>query len=418
MSPLLAAPADLLADAVLSWLGALGAATAWLHFRPRGSGSLQQRRARFLLGALTALLAVRGFFWLRPDDLLLFRLTFLFATLVPLGMALFVEGLLRRHLPLGLKLLAAGGTVFFSLQNLAGGLRRGSPWILAFAIFEAFLLLALGWVVLRRDRASLSPAENRFIEGIWVALLLAVPLALTDFRHDLGWPPVRLGALGALVFAYALLRAGSQADRKRVLLREILGMVGRTAVLALALLMLLRSGLPGGAEVWPLAAVACGFVLLSALWQRRADARAEVRQGSFLAWWATVDLDRLDRFLAALDRCPVAESFAVVSGAGLAGYDRAALARRFAARPVLRRPDLEAGLRSGAAEERDRLAEEQVVDLLARHGMEHACLLRAEPLALLLLGHSPLGGSPALDLEIALVQKSAALLAEREAARA
>jgi uncharacterized protein (DUF1786 family) len=50
--------------------------------------------------------------------------------------------------------------------------------------------------------------------------------------------------------------------------------------------------------------------------------------------------------------------------------------------------------------------------------MEHACLVRARPLAILLLGHAPLGGSPATDLEIALLQKGAALLAEREAAHA
>jgi hypothetical protein len=410
--------ADLLTDSVLSWLGALGAATAWLHFRPRRSGSLQQRRARFLLGALTVLLAVRGLFWLRADDPLLFRITFVPATLVPLGMALFVEGLLRRHLPLGLKILAAGGTAVFFVLNLAGVLLWSSAWVLAFAGFEVLLLLALGWVVLRRDRRSLSPAENRFIEAIWVALLFAIPLALTDFRRDLGWPPVRLGALGVLLFAYALLRAGSRDDRKRVLLGEILGLAARTAILALALLAITQPSWPDAPAPLALIAVSCGFVLLAALWQRRADARTEIAQGSFLAWWATVDLRRFDRFLAALDRCPVADSFALVAGGDLAGYDGAALGLRLAESPVVRRPDLEASLRAGGSPEGHRLAEEQLVDLLARHGMQHACLLRAEPLALLLLGHAPLGGSPALDLEIALVQKGAALLAEREVAHA
>jgi hypothetical protein len=398
---------DVLGDAVLSWLGGLGALSAWLHLGRGESASLQQRRARFLLGALAALLLVRGFFWILPGARL-FQLTFVPATLVPLGMALFVEGLLRRHLPLGLKLLAAGGSVFFLVLNLAGVLRRGSPWVLAFAGFEVVLLAALGWIVLRRDRAGLSPAENRFIEGIWIALLLAIPLVLTDFRGGLGWPPARLGALGVLIFAHALLRPASRPGGKRALLREIAGLAGRAAVLAVALGAVLGA-LPGAEtdRLWHLAASSCGFVLLAALWQRLADVRAEVRQGSFLAWWAGADMSSLDHFLEALAECPVAGSHLLVSGEALAGYDERALADRLQSSPVASLPALRAGS-----------ADEQLLDLLAGKGMEHACLVRARPLAILLLGHAPLGGSPATDLEIALLQKGAALLAQREAAHA
>ncbi len=404
---------DVLGDAVLSWLGALGALAVWLHLRRRDSGSLQQRRARFLLGALAVLLAVRGFFWLLPADARLFALTFVPATLVPLGMALFVEGLLRRHLPLALKLLAAGGSGFFLVLTLAGVLRRGSPWVLAFAAFEVVLLAALGWVVLRRDRAGLSPAENRFIERIQVALLLAIPLVVTDFRAALGWPPARLGALGVLIFCAVLVRSGSRREGRGSLMREITGLAGRAAVLAVALAAVLGAGRE---RVWHLAAASCGFVLLAALWQRLADARAEARQGSFLAWWAAADVSSLGRLLEALESCPVAESCRLVAGDGLAGYDAPALADRLAARPVMSLPALQAALRGAADEHRP--ADEQLVDLLAQHGMEHACLVHSRPLSLLLLGHAPLGGSPATDLEIALVQKSAALLATREAAHA
>ncbi|MFP5286277.1 MAG: hypothetical protein ACLGI9_11110 [Thermoanaerobaculia bacterium] len=403
---------DALGDAVVSWLGGLGALSAWLHLGRGEIASLQQRRARLLLGALAALLLVRGFFWILPSARL-FQLTFVPATLVPLGMALFVEGLLRRHLPLGLKLLAAGGSAFFFALNLAGVMRRGSPWVLALAGFEVVLLAALGWVVLRRDRAGLSPAENRFIEGIWLALLLAIPLVLTDFRGALGWPPARLGALGALIFAHALLR---QAGR-RSLLREIAGLAGRALVLAVALGAVLGAG---DDRVWHLAAASCGFVLLAALWQRLADVRAEVRQGSFLAWWAGADMGSLGRFLEALGECPVAGSHLLVSGEALAGYDERALADRLRESPVASLPALQAALRTapGAETGERRAAEEQLLDLLVERGMEHACLVRARPLAILLLGHAPLGGSPATDLEIALLQKGAALLAEREAAHA
>ena len=403
---------DTVGDAVVSWLGAVGALAAWLHLRRRESGSLQQRRARFLLGVLAVLLGVRGFFWIFGDAWL-FRLTFLPATLVPLGMALFVEGLLRRHLPLALKLFAAGGSALFFLLSLAGVLRRGSPWVLGFAAFEVLLLAALGWVVLRRDRGGLSPAENRFIEGVWIALLLAIPLIATDFRSSLGWPPARLGALGVLLFAYTLVRPHSRQDGKRALLREIAGMAGRTVVLAAALAAVLGVSRD---RVWHLAAASCGFVLLAALWQRLADARAEVRQGSFLAWWAAADMSSLDRFLEALGDCPVAESCCFLPAAELQGYDEPVLASRLAGSPVVSLPALRAGSRRGADDQRS--ADEQLLDLLVERGMEHACLVRARPLALLLLGHAPLGGSPATDLEIALLQKEAVHLAAQEAAGA
>ena len=404
---------DVLGDAVLSWLGALGTLSVWFHLRRRDRGSLQQRRARFLLGALATLLFVRGFFWLHPAEPRLFVLTFLAAALVPLGMALFVEGLLRRHLPLGLKILAAGGSGLFLLLVLAGVLRRGSPWVLGFAGFEVALLAVLGAVVMRRDRTSLSPAENRFIEGIWIALLLALPLTLTDFRGALGWPPARLGALGALIFAYALVRPGSRREGRGALLREIAGLAGRALVLALAVAAVL--GADRG-RTWHLAACSGGFVLLAALWQRLADARAEIRRGSFLAWWAEADVSGLDRFLEALEECPVAESFQLATGDALEGYDEAALARCLEARPVASLTASRAALRGEPGEHRT--AYEQLVDLLARRGLEHACLVRSRPLTLLLLGPGSLGGSPATDLEIALLQKGAALVAAREASHA
>ena len=401
---------DVLGDAVVSWLGGLGALSLWWHLRRSESASLQQRRARLLLAALAALLLVRGFFWLLPPDPRLFKLTFVPATLVPLGAALFVEGLLRRHLPLALKVLATGGSALFLVLDLAGVLRRGSDWVLAFAAYEVVLLAALGWLVLRRDRAGLSPAENRFVERLWVALLFAIPLAATDFRHALGWPPARLGALGALIFAYALVRGGSRAERRGTLLREVLRLAARAAVLAAALAAVL--GFDAG-RAWHLAAAACGFVLLAALWQRLADVRAEVEQGSFLAWWGGADVSSLDRFVAALESCPVAESCLLVAGPALEGYDEPALAARLRAAPVASLTALQESPRADAGDHR--FAEEQLADLLARHGMEHACLVRARPLALLLVGHAPLGGSPATELEIALLQKSAAMLAAREA---
>src|SRR5262249_34348388 len=128
----------------------------------------------------------------------------------PIGMTVFVEGLLRRHVPQWMKLLATIGTVIGFVANVVRIPLRAAavPLVAGFVTLIVLLatLAALGLILIRRDRASLSRSANALVRACTVVAVLSIPLAVTDFRMDLGWPVVRLGTLGALLFCSTLLR--------------------------------------------------------------------------------------------------------------------------------------------------------------------------------------------------------------------
>ena len=125
---------------------------------------------RFLLalGIVAALLLVRVLDW--TTGLALFgRLSTLAAGLVPLGALLVMEGLMRRHAPLALKVVVALGSLVFVVASFAPPSWRDATafdetWALFVYQFAVFALIAL--TVLRRDRAALSAAENAALDRI------------------------------------------------------------------------------------------------------------------------------------------------------------------------------------------------------------------------------------------------------------
>src|SRR5439155_10773750 len=83
-------------------------------------------------------------------------------------------------------------------------------WSSAVALFTfaaiGVTIVTLVVLLALRDRASLSRAENALVHVCAIVAAISIPLLATDFRADLGWPPVRLGAIGVLLFCYSMLR--------------------------------------------------------------------------------------------------------------------------------------------------------------------------------------------------------------------
>ena len=390
----------LLFDAILSWLGALGVLSYLLHIQRSGSRSFFEGRTRFLLWCLGTLFLVRGFGWLHPGPWVV--LVAIPATLLPLAMHLFVEGLLRRHLPRAMKAFVALGTLLFFVVDLAGGLYRTQDWNIAFLSFEcATLALLFGFLVLRA-RASLSPPENRLVDLVTVAAACAVPLAATDFRTVLGFPSVRLGALGALLFVFVCVRAVGQAHPREVLLRDAARLLGRALVVAAPLFVLLGSQ----RERWlACAALALALVLLLATWDHLWMQAEQSRGRSFLRWMLESDWASPAAFLAGLRTCPVAEEHVVLDATQLAKFELAPMVARLErVERVLARASLR---RAGGASEGDLEADDHLLALLDTYGMSHVCLVNREPPLLMLLNYPELSGGGLAELEMALVQKLA-----------
>ena len=406
--------AGFLPDAALSWMGALGAWTALTHMSSGEARSFQERRAVLLLALLSALMLVRGFFWVLGPDRWLFILTFVPAVLLPISAVLFIEGLLRRHLPLIIKVAGAGISAVFVILDLTGLMQRDPRYVLAFMVLELALFAALGFVLLTRDRASLTPAENRLADGAALAVLIALPLTATDFRLEMGWPPMRLGALGLLLFVYSLMLLGAPGLLPGGLLSELGRLSLRALVLAGAMLAL--AGWGENVQRWRIAGLSLGFTLLAALWDRRSQLRAQVRGRSFLGWWARADLGSLGGFIRDLATCPTAEAHRLLEGEALAGYDVEGLAgwAGWRSTGVCSLAELRDTGRGGTPDP----VKEQLVDLLERHGMNHASLVSGQPPRLLLISLPQLGGGQMIHWQLSLIQRGASMLARLEDERA
>lgn len=400
-------------DVLVTWTGALGAASYLVHIVRNPSRSPLERRAVLLLGVLTVLLLVRGFSWMDSPDLRLNRLTFAAATLLPLAMALFVEGLLRRHLPRPAKLLAAGSSAFFFAVNL-GPARVREP--LLFRAFPAVLLgmmALLGYFLLARRRETLSPAENRLVSGCLLAVLAGLPMAASDFRLELGFPPQRWGAVGVLLFVYTLVHLARLPAHVGWRIRE-LGWLALQALLLSGMAALLASR---PSAVWGHALpLAFAVVLLFAIWERLRNAGAMQRQEELLRWLARAPAGSRQELDAWLRRYPLTEQHLLLGPDDLRAYHAPSLAALFGASRTC------SGARfrhmGPAAPREAQEAAEQMADILERYEMTHACLLSADPLHLLLVNLPEISGNRDAELELEVIQRHASLALLGQTARA
>ena len=390
-------------DVLVTWTGAVGVASYLLHILRNPSRSPLERRAVLLLGVLTVLLLVRGFAWMQPD-VRLNRLTFAAATLLPLAMALFVEGLLRRHLPRPAKLLAAGSSAFFFAMNLGPAALRE---LLLFRVFAGVLvgmMALLGYFLLSRRRDTLSPAENRLISGCLLTVLACVPMAASDFRLELGFPSQRWGAIGVLLFVYTLVDLSRLPQQVAWRLRE-LGWLALQAVLLSGMAALLS---PEPSTVWAHALpLAAAVVLLFAIWERLRNAAAMQRHEHLLRWLAHAPAGSRDALVRWLRHYPLTEQHLLLGPEELRAYEAESLSALFGQSRTC----------SGArfrqigpdAPRQAQEAAEQMADILERYEMTHACLLSTHPLHLLLVNLPEMGGNRDAELELEVIQRHASL---------
>lgn len=375
--------ADALAiDVALTWAGAAGCAYYFASLYGQGHRGVGAQR--FLLIVLTGLLLVRGFTWLTANAALA-RLTFGIATWLPLAVTLFVERVLRRHHPLGLKLLALATSLTFFGCNIVAALPARRGWLLAFLAAFALVVLTNAILLLARRRADQSAAENRLADLIVVIAVLSIPLVISDFRTLVPFSPVRLGALGALLFAYAMLGSvvrtasvASWAFRWVVLLALALGL---SALISLAVFGPVPAAWwPATLRAWP---VAYAWMLLTGIVVSRRAVSAGGSATAFIRWLAQAPLATTDEFIASLAASPDGATHLVLGQRDLSDYRPDVLARL---------ADANQGVASLAVARRERgsaegpLAEsaEQWIDLLERLQMTHGVLaLRATPMVVL-----------------------------------
>ena len=171
---------ELIADAVVSLTSLIGLALFGQVLRLEQPRPTVTRRFLFAIQIVAAIMAARLLQWMTGWQEI-GRLTFVFASLVPLASLLVAEALLRRHAPPILKLLVAGGALTLSFVGLLASRDYALAALISLAVFQTLMFIALGALILSRDRSSLSPAENKTIDRLALSLILILPLALADF---------------------------------------------------------------------------------------------------------------------------------------------------------------------------------------------------------------------------------------------
>ncbi|WP_238365768.1 hypothetical protein [Mesobacterium pallidum] len=353
-------------------------------------------RFRLCLWVLAALMFVRVIYW-GAGGWLSATLTLALAGLLPLCAMLLAEGLLRRHAPPALKLFVTGGAVaMVLLAPLPAGfltpLRIG-----ALLALQVVGLLWVAWMVVARDRASLSQAENQSIDRMALSLLLILPLLATDFlRDDLGDIPVRMGGIGVLGLAWLSVNMNRAGLTARAILKGVAAALAVTGAAVLIVTAIAGLDLRGAVQV---GAVMLSAVLLLAIWQAAMAFVIEDRQARILS--AIAHARDPARLVQAGSGAPDA---LVLGEAELADVDSVALARHFAAAPVYWSGDPVTGPLS-----------EQLGWLCTRFEATHLVCLSRDPLRIVALSNPGLTRTEAAHDTLLALQRMAALMQERPA---
>lgn len=391
-----------LAEALVSWASLYGVINALRVYHKEAARSRLERCAVFLLYGLGTLLLVRGFYWI-SGNLLLGSLTYLFAALVPLAVVLYVEALLRRHLPLAIKLMALAGAVGFGSAALAGRLPADPLWTRGFIGYVILLAVVVMGALVLRDRADLTRVETRSLDAISMAVVLIVPFVMTDLAADLGVRMVRVGSVGILAFVHSMVLASEPRGSARAVLAANLGVIGLATLL-------------GGLEAYvigdvraPTVARSAAFfaaILLLMMVYTRVHSHGQISRGPGLVRSiAAADTRTTESFLQVLEVLPIVAGYRLLRAPALDGYDHASFPKLFEGSGgfVITRHQLRRYARptTGTSHEsapdgesdhdRTRYSADQLSDLLGREGMTHAALVRERPIALLLV-HIPSAG--------------------------
>lgn len=391
---------SLAVDVLVTWIGGVTLLRYVAMTRPRGERSALESRARFLMALLAAMLIVRGFSWLVPSARWLGWLTFAPVTLLPLAMTVFVEGLLRRHVPRWMKSLAVGGSALAFVANLLRVMTDDPRQLMIIGFITlGTVLVTMACLAARiagRDRGDLSRAENQLVRVIFVVTVAALPLAATDFRMDLGWPPVRLGTIGILLLCHSLL---STAGLQRWL-RDVGRLVARAALVAAFIAFAFQTA---RADVLiPMAALALAVVLGSAIFDRVRELHRASPHIELLRWLSRPAATSAAEFERELRRLRLTRDATLVQGADLAAYDASSLTAPFAGAMVQSLPRLRMLSEAGARAPR---GADELVDLLERNAATHVCLVSAQPLRLLVTTTPDLPGTDDVALSLAAVAR-------------
>ncbi len=389
-------------DVLVTWIGAAGLARYVTAVGTGPQAGALERRARFLLGTVATALFIRGFSWLAPESTTLAFLTFAAVSLLPMAMTVLAEGLMRRHVPLWMKVLSSSATVLSLAANALRFALTGPRAVALIGLTTLVALLvtlvALGVILFRRDRTSLSNSENALVRICVIMSVIALPLVATDFRFDLGWPMVRLGSLGALLLCYTLLRQPQENIRVARWLSDVASLLLRAfffGALVTVALQTMRVDV-----ITPVLVLGIALVMLFSIMDRVRDVERATPQTLVLRWLGRERPATWEQFARELRALPLTADAIMLDETSLGAYDTASLVAAFSSSIVLPLANLRVLRDSARSTAR---GADELSDLLERHGATHVGLLAEHPVRLLVVTVPELPGQRDMEYSLAAI---------------
>ncbi len=358
---------------------------------------------RFLFGVRITMVLFAGRVLMILTGVEAFRILILFAAaIIPLAVLILTEGLLRRHAPPLVKLVIGGGAVIFAMSSLWYSDSIDPARLFALLGFQLLGFILSGWLVIRRDRASLTASENAMVVRLGLSLFLFIPLAAGDFLLLYTGLPIQFSALGVLILCWLAIGLGRTHLGHRATLMNLGVMI--VAAIIVGGMIGMFAELERNGYLLVIAVIMTTLFVVTILTDARA-LRLEEQSLGLLNQLAKAKTDDPMTFLRDLQDHTLVEGAVVVSEDSLAGLQDEVLEQIFSAAPVLRRTDPP---QLGA------VADDHIAYLFERYSATHVMLAMARPRVLVALSMPSLSASPSAELELQVVQRMAALMAKTE----
>lgn len=358
------------------------------------------RRFLFGIDVLSLMLVARILAW--STQIGFFdQLTIAAAGFVPLAALILTEGLLRRHAPVPLKWLTAAGAAIILLLVFVEPAWMDVGLIYLLLGLQLAVFIALGYLVVSRDRAALTDSENLMVDRLALSLLLIVPFTLTDFRDAFFLTPVRLSGIAILFLCWLALSFSRINQTHWEIARSF--MLVLAAGLAAGLAISILAALDGPTTV-QITAIIISATLVAQIYNERRTLHRDEERDSILRSIAEAGDESPEDFLQTLQNHPMVSGALVLRDADLADFDDA-LIRAFDDAPIRRKTGTPA---KGATPGTD--ANEQLHWFFEKYGATHAMLVSRQPRIVVALNMPTLTASPGAELELAAVQRFAALM--------
>lgn len=394
---------ELIADSFVTAACVIGLVLLRQILRAERTDAASNRQFIFAINVIIVIMTTRLLQWFTGWDAA-GVLTYVAASFVPLAALHVTESVLRRHTPRALKIWTSAGAALLCIGAVFGLLLTPVAYIYTLAAFQFLTFASLGWLILRRDRTSLSPSENTMVDRLAMSLLFILPFAITDFRTEAFDAPVRMSGIAVLLLCWLAIGLRRRASSHAAVVASLLAPALAIGVAAAAIALV--TDLDARTMVQIIAImVSAGLVSSVAIGVR--EIQSNETSGGLLRYAATAPMRDHAAFVRGLQSHAHTSGALILTDQSLSDFDDAFRAR-FGESPVMRQKDL-------ALLEATTLTE-QFEWFFRKYDATHAVLVSKAPFQVMALNIPALTQSDDVEHELSVVQRIAVLLAREKAA--